>query len=129
MSSNIINRRILLWRMSYIRLTQTYLYFKLYYLLLFKIFYFCGVVWFPVWHMLHTLRTRPCTSVWNFENVSGACIQINFSVWQIWNCVECYCFFHLTCIQRWAKDSVAHQKQALEDQPRGFVVVSFKWAW
>ncbi|XP_021938982.1 NF-X1-type zinc finger protein NFXL1 isoform X3 [Zootermopsis nevadensis] len=66
-----------------------------------------------------------------FQSGAASCLICIGSVKRndaIWNCVECYCFFHLTCVQRWAKDSVAHQKQALEDQPRGFAVVSFKWA-
>ncbi|KAJ8891237.1 hypothetical protein PR048_010752 [Dryococelus australis] len=47
----------------------------------------------------------------------------------IWNCEECYSFFHLTCIQRWAKDSIVHQRQALEDFPRGKTLPAFCWAW
>nr|CAD7442488.1 unnamed protein product [Timema bartmani] len=43
---------------------------------------------------------------------------------EIWSCVECYSFFHLTCIQRWSKDSIAHQKQALEDVPLPNVAMS-----
>lgn len=29
---------------------------------------------------------------------------------QIWSCDSCYSFFHLQCIQRWAKDSVSLKK-------------------
>jgi len=73
---------------------------------------------------------KPYIWVWDFTNISRTLVQSDFfSFCQIWSCVECYCFFHLTCIQRWAKDSVAHQKQALEDQPPGSVVTSYKWAW
>ncbi|XP_018334873.1 NF-X1-type zinc finger protein NFXL1 [Agrilus planipennis] len=34
----------------------------------------------------------------------------------IWSCWECYAFFHLTCIQRWSKDTIYQKKQALLDQ-------------
>ncbi|XP_022200725.2 NF-X1-type zinc finger protein NFXL1 [Nilaparvata lugens] len=34
----------------------------------------------------------------------------------IWSCTKCFCFFHVICIQRWAKDSVTHQKQVLEER-------------
>lgn len=66
-----------------------------------------------------------------FQSGAASCLICIGSVKRndpIWNCVECYCFFHLTCIQRWAKDSVAHQKQALEDLPRENAVFNFKWA-
>ncbi|KAJ9577747.1 hypothetical protein L9F63_005667 [Diploptera punctata] len=66
-----------------------------------------------------------------FQSGAASCLICIASVKRndpVWNCVECYCFFHLTCIQRWAKDSVAHQKQALEDLPRENAVFNFKWA-
>ena len=73
---------------------------------------------------------KPSILVWNVTNIVRTLVQSDFFFFcQIWSCVECYCFFHLTCIQRWAKDSVAHQKQDLEDQPRGSIVTSYKWAW
>ncbi|XP_067003149.2 NF-X1-type zinc finger protein NFXL1 [Anabrus simplex] len=55
-----------------------------------------------------------------FQSGAAVCLICIGSVKRteaIWNCVECYCFFHLTCIQRWARDSIAFQKQALEDLP------------
>lgn len=45
-----------------------------------------------------------------FQSGAASCLICIGSVKRndaIWSCVECYCFFHLTCIQRWAKDSVA----------------------
>ena len=32
----------------------------------------------------------------------------------IWNCTECYCSFHLQCIQRWAQDSIFQQQRDFE---------------
>ncbi|XP_063216921.1 NF-X1-type zinc finger protein NFXL1 [Bacillus rossius redtenbacheri] len=46
----------------------------------------------------------------------------------IWSCEGCYSFFHLTCVQRWAKDSVAHQRRALEGLLRGHTAPAFRWA-
>ncbi|XP_054277093.1 NF-X1-type zinc finger protein NFXL1-like [Macrosteles quadrilineatus] len=46
----------------------------------------------------------------------------------IWSCNNCWGFFHLQCIQRWAKDSVAHQKAALDDRPRGQSLPHITWA-
>ena len=34
----------------------------------------------------------------------------------IWSCKSCYDTFHLTCIQRWAKDSIFQQKNLLEEE-------------
>lgn len=45
---------------------------------------------------------------------------------QIWSCVSCYGFFHLLCVQRWGKDSIAHQKLAAEDRP-GLKRANFQW--
>ncbi|KAI4470848.1 nuclear transcription factor x-box binding 1 nfx1 [Holotrichia oblita] len=33
----------------------------------------------------------------------------------IWNCSECYCSFHLMCIQRWSKDTIFNLKQLSEE--------------
>ncbi len=33
---------------------------------------------------------------------------------QIWNCENCFSGFHLSCIQRWANDSIFQQKQEAE---------------
>ncbi|CAB0008504.1 unnamed protein product [Nesidiocoris tenuis] len=35
---------------------------------------------------------------------------------QIWSCSSCYGFFHLLCVQRWGKDSIAHQKMAEDER-------------
>ncbi|KAL1517103.1 hypothetical protein ABEB36_000911 [Hypothenemus hampei] len=35
---------------------------------------------------------------------------------QIWSCHDCYGVFHLTCIQRWSKDTVMQQKHRIEEQ-------------
>ncbi|XP_073975324.1 NF-X1-type zinc finger protein NFXL1 [Rhodnius prolixus] len=53
------------------------------------------------------------------------CIGSVKRVESIWSCDSCYGFFHLFCIQRWAKDSIAHQKLLAEDtQKKG---VTFNW--
>lgn len=44
---------------------------------------------------------------------------------QIWSCNKCYGFFHLSCIQRWSKDTIAQQKHALEEQ----VIKKTKLCW
>lgn len=36
---------------------------------------------------------------------------------QIWSCENCFSFFHLNCIQRWAKDST--QLKKLHDENEG----------
>ncbi|XP_075230227.1 NF-X1-type zinc finger protein NFXL1 [Lycorma delicatula] len=46
----------------------------------------------------------------------------------IWSCIECFCFFHVQCIQRWAKDSIAHQKQGLEDRQINKSIDKLYWA-
>ncbi|CAH0546976.1 unnamed protein product [Brassicogethes aeneus] len=33
---------------------------------------------------------------------------------EIWSCLNCYGYFHLLCIQRWAKDTIIYQKQTQE---------------
>ncbi|KAK9499783.1 hypothetical protein O3M35_002755 [Rhynocoris fuscipes] len=43
------------------------------------------------------------------------CIGTVKRVDSIWSCSSCYGFFHLLCIQRWAKDSIAHQKLTAQD--------------
>ncbi|XP_049812218.1 NF-X1-type zinc finger protein NFXL1 [Schistocerca nitens] len=53
-----------------------------------------------------------------FQSGAATCLICIASVKRndaIWSCIKCYCFFHLICIQRWAKDSIMHQKQAEED--------------
>ncbi|XP_017781549.1 PREDICTED: NF-X1-type zinc finger protein NFXL1 [Nicrophorus vespilloides] len=44
----------------------------------------------------------------------------------IWSCEKCYCFFHLMCIQRWSKDTIFQQKQALE-APVQVRRIKLKW--
>lgn len=34
----------------------------------------------------------------------------------IWSCTKCFCSLHLSCIQRWAKDSIYFQTEAASDQ-------------
>ncbi|KAL1117247.1 hypothetical protein AAG570_004573 [Ranatra chinensis] len=41
----------------------------------------------------------------------------------IWNCESCYGFFHLPCVQRWAKDSIAHQKLTLAERPNKDTII------
>ncbi|XP_067613694.1 NF-X1-type zinc finger protein NFXL1 [Eurosta solidaginis] len=38
----------------------------------------------------------------------------------IWACKYCYCFFHLNCIQRWSKDSIAQLKAKLQPNVQGY---------
>ena len=35
---------------------------------------------------------------------------------EVWNCQSCFDTFHLSCIQRWAKDSIFQQKNELEEE-------------
>ncbi|CAL1287464.1 unnamed protein product [Larinioides sclopetarius] len=41
---------------------------------------------------------------------------------KIWSCESCYCILHLTCIQKWAKDSMYHLSASLNED-KG----SLKW--
>ncbi|KAG8231256.1 hypothetical protein J437_LFUL011110 [Ladona fulva] len=55
-----------------------------------------------------------------FQSGSATCLICISTVGKneaIWNCCLCYCFFHLNCLQRWAQESIMHQKRALEEQP------------
>ncbi|XP_022903190.1 NF-X1-type zinc finger protein NFXL1 [Onthophagus taurus] len=45
---------------------------------------------------------------------------------EIWNCSECYCSFHLECIQRWSKDSIVQKKNVLEGQ---IITKQIKLVW
>lgn len=50
----------------------------------------------------------------------------------IWSCSKCYCSLHLTCIQRWAKDSIYFQTEAASDQLAPGQIVDprkFNWCW
>lgn len=38
----------------------------------------------------------------------------------IWSCDNCYSFFHLNCLQRWAKDSISQQKMHQSDDIDGY---------
>ncbi|XP_055376175.1 NF-X1-type zinc finger protein NFXL1 [Condylostylus longicornis] len=44
------------------------------------------------------------------------CIGTVKRVEKIWSCINCYCFFHLNCIKRWANDSIVQQKLNQEDE-------------
>ncbi|KAL0280164.1 UNVERIFIED_CONTAM: hypothetical protein PYX00_001538 [Menopon gallinae] len=45
------------------------------------------------------------------------CIATIKRIDPIWNCAKCFGFFHINCIQKWAKDSIFQRKQAEEDLP------------
>ena len=50
----------------------------------------------------------------------------------IWSCSKCFCCLHLTCIQRWAKDSIYFQTEAASDNLAPGQVVDprkFNWCW
>ena len=51
------------------------------------------------------------------SSVCLICISTVKRVDPIWSCGTCYVSFHITCIQRWAKDTIFQQKQHLEDDP------------
>lgn len=38
----------------------------------------------------------------------------------IWSCENCYSFFHLNCLQRWAKDNISQQKLHQSDDIDGY---------
>ncbi|KAK7066648.1 NF-X1-type zinc finger protein nfxl1 [Halocaridina rubra] len=45
----------------------------------------------------------------------------------IWSCVECFCSFHMSCVQKWAKDSIFQLAEAhLETNPH-FDKSTLKW--
>lgn len=44
---------------------------------------------------------------------------------EVWSCCECYGLFHLSCIQRWSKDTITQKKHALEEQ----VVEKIELSW
>ncbi|XP_056634026.1 NF-X1-type zinc finger protein NFXL1 [Diorhabda sublineata] len=45
---------------------------------------------------------------------------------QIWNCVNCYGYFHLMCVQRWSKDTITQLKNANQEQ---IIVRQYKICW
>jgi NF-X1-type zinc finger protein NFXL1 len=50
----------------------------------------------------------------------------------IWSCAKCYCTLHLSCIQRWAKDSIYFQTEAASDHLAPGQHVNprkFNWCW
>ncbi|XP_034109724.1 NF-X1-type zinc finger protein NFXL1 [Drosophila albomicans] len=47
------------------------------------------------------------------------CIGSIRRVESIWSCKNCYCFFHLQCIERWANDSLMQMKVKAEQQQNG----------
>ncbi|XP_034255389.1 NF-X1-type zinc finger protein NFXL1 [Thrips palmi] len=65
-----------------------------------------------------------------FQSGAATCLICIGSVKRIdpvWSCSACFCFLHLTCTQRWAKDSLLHQKNALEDLPRDKHPLKITW--
>lgn len=65
-----------------------------------------------------------------FQSGAATCLICIGSVKRVdpvWNCSACFCFLHLTCTQRWAKDSLLHQKQAIEDLPRDKQPLAITW--
>lgn len=50
----------------------------------------------------------------------------------IWSCSGCYCSLHLSCIQRWAKDSIYFQTEAAADRQLPNETIDpkkFLWCW
>ena len=45
------------------------------------------------------------------------CIESIKKSESIWNCGTCYVSLHLTCTQKWSKDSIFLQKQQIEEDP------------
>ncbi|KAK6628816.1 hypothetical protein RUM43_002632 [Polyplax serrata] len=45
----------------------------------------------------------------------------------VWNCLECYGYFHLVCIQMWARDSLQQQKLTQDELP-AFRKTKISWA-
>lgn len=39
---------------------------------------------------------------------------------KIWSCENCFCSFHLLCIQKWGNDSMNQKRIHFESQPAGF---------
>lgn len=64
----------------------------------------------------------------NHNHIILVLLLIWITIFQIWSCSSCYGFFHLLCIQRWAKDSIAHQKLAIEERP-GMKRINILWQW
>lgn len=63
-------------------------------------------------------RTREAL-IQSFGGSSGSCLICISDVKRkdaIWNCGECYCVFHMQCIQRWSRDSIFQQKNELENE-------------
>lgn len=54
------------------------------------------------------------TNAFSFGAVCLICISKVKRADRIWSCTNCYTFFHLNCIQRWANDSLAQKKLAQE---------------
>ena len=47
------------------------------------------------------------------------CIESIKKTDRLWNCRTCYVSLHLSCTQKWAKDSIFQLKQQLEDDDAG----------
>ena len=54
------------------------------------------------------------------------CIEQIKKTDSIWNCGTCYVSFHLKCAMMWAKDSLFHLRQQLEEDPTK--TVEIKWS-
>lgn len=71
----------------------------------------------------------------SFRSGTAVCLICIASVKKsdpIWSCTKCYCSLHLTCIQRWGKDSIYFQTEAASDQLAPGQIVDprkFSWCW
>ncbi|XP_076351913.1 NF-X1-type zinc finger protein NFXL1 [Tachypleus tridentatus] len=43
------------------------------------------------------------------------CIETVKRTDSVWSCIGCYCILHLTCIQKWSKDSLYHQTHSNDE--------------
>ena len=47
----------------------------------------------------------------------------------IWSCATCFVSFHISCVQRWAKDTIFQKKQLLEEDPDPTISqTNFTWS-
>lgn len=61
-------------------------------------------------------RTRSAV-LQSFSSGTHSCLICISSIKKsdpIWNCGNCFCSLHITCVQRWARDSIFQQKQDQE---------------
>lgn len=45
----------------------------------------------------------------------------------VWSCGECYCSFHMSCVQKWAKDSIYQLAEAYSETDPHFDKSTLKW--